>query len=484
LLSLTLLLINPINIFGTLTPQGWYIKEQKNINQHIYCSDHSNSAITLLEEENDALVYFANDIFNGDNYSERKLFRQWDAYITVWTDVVEKNIDSLGGTSICIKINHDGNTWDGYSWHYGWRYFSESKTQYEIVTLYQIVNDYYYEIYQSEMYWQTYNEYFKWFEPKTDFNVRFIVDAESLRIFGMIDGWRSDTSWYGSWILEFPSLNSKNSAVSFWERPDFYSVWGGNRSYTFLAANFQYPQGDANQNFFTLDESDITTVKQDFGQTLYPPLTSPPTPTSYWFTWQYSRSDFIIDGVINMMDLSFITERLNWFMRSDKHTINGLNAYRLFTNNTNLVKTIELGGGFQTYEYLTIRVFRRQLSGQESQIGGSVTKVLPSGGNSEWEERIDWVCPTTLINPDDSIVIKIYNKNDDLRAIFSTHRLNATKISNYTWIFYIWIQRKMFERELEKSSSIRSPYSYSWSIKFGSQQYNSRLISMKYEPYM
>jgi len=157
-------------------------------------------------------------------------------------------------------------------------------------------------------------------------------------------------------------------------------------------------------------------------------------------------------------------------MRSDQHTVNGLTAYKLGTEQTTTPVVVYIPTTSTAKCYAGIRVFIRHADDSETEItsGTPVAQVsrTSSGGGIQSNT---WNCPETSLADTDAIVVRVYLKSGagawSEKAVFTTEQLNALKLDAATWTVYYYTVK--YSGEL----------GWTWEFDFGTSTYNSRIAN-------
>ena len=142
------------------------------------------------------------------------------------------------------------------------------------------------------------------------------------------------------------------------------------------------------------------------------------------------------------------------YMRSDKHTINGLEAYVLgVAESSSLAElsgcTVDSSG---QYFMIGIRVYIRHEDGSETEITpGETVAIYSLGTGADWTGTVSasWDCPETSLNATDAIKIDVRcmcgtawsESSAKTIATFITEQLDASKLNASTWTVYYRLRR-------------------------------------------
>lgn len=162
------------------------------------------------------------------------------------------------------------------------------------------------------------------------------------------------------------------------------------------------------------------------------------------------------------------------YMRSDQHTVNGLTAYILGLTQSNIAKFYQLSDYGRLAVYTGIRVWKRNVDGNETEItGGSPVAVAYRSASGSGLVSATWICPLTSLELTDAVVVRVYMRLGvsgvwSLASEFITEQLGATQLDNVTWTVYYWLEL----------SIIKDPelgYISSGIFRWGTSTYNSRI---------
>jgi len=184
------------------------------------------------------------------------------------------------------------------------------------------------------------------------------------------------------------------------------------------------------------------------------------------------------------------------YYRSDMHTVNGLNAYKLDTTNSapeNYIGfgergTDEAGGcpyaGFPVYYNSDIYI--RHSNGAQTLLGSSIAQTVRGGITKgiaeEGYQSNTWSCPKTSLSPTDAIrvtenvVVKSYSETTTRRN-FITEQLDSVMLEATTWTFnrYTWYNTFCISPGDTISGTEGRTY-------YGSSSYNTRISNFAYTP--
>jgi len=157
------------------------------------------------------------------------------------------------------------------------------------------------------------------------------------------------------------------------------------------------------------------------------------------------------------------------YMRSDTHTINGLQAYKLNTSQTASYLETNVTETESNTVYWGIRVWKRNSAGTETEVTSGTPVAQVSRSTSGYGiQSATWNCPNTTLASTDSIVVRVYCMNSGnwiLQATFTTKRLNAQTADPATWHVYYWTKRNYISGGLGKTIGY---------FRWGTPTYNSR----------
>lgn len=129
------------------------------------------------------------------------------------------------------------------------------------------------------------------------------------------------------------------------------------------------------------------------------------------------------------------------YFRSDVASVNGLTGYLLDTTNTATYTYVSVAG----YTQIGIRVWRRNVNGNEYEITGGTPVSIVSVPTTSGSASASWLCPRVILSSGDSIVVRVYGydgTNWVLLATFTTLQLNylALVSSQWTITYYFYIK--------------------------------------------
>ena len=130
---------------------------------------------------------------------------------------------------------------------------------------------------------------------------------------------------------------------------------------------------------------------------------------------------------------------LTLYHRSDTHTVNGLNAYKLEETNSasNGYFGIDIVGTITGYYKSDVKI--RHSDGSETIIGSNVAQTSRSS-NDEGYQSATWSCPQTQLNSGDALLIKecaLLSSYTGERQ-FITKQLDYLGLASATWTFTRW----------------------------------------------
>lgn len=124
------------------------------------------------------------------------------------------------------------------------------------------------------------------------------------------------------------------------------------------------------------------------------------------------------------------------YMCSNTQTVNGLTAYALLTTNSATAVSVEI----TNYYPITIKVYKRQADGTETQIGSDLVWYWTANSDGTVTENVrTWNCPQTSLSTTDAIVVRMWYGTTLIRA-WITNQLGATRLEAATWTFYLYTQ--------------------------------------------
>lgn len=141
------------------------------------------------------------------------------------------------------------------------------------------------------------------------------------------------------------------------------------------------------------------------------------------------------------------------YMRSDNHTVNGLDANILGISRSDTLETFTKYKDDGSYDVKWgIRVWKRDSGGTETEItsGTPVAQVtrLAADGNVQGLQNATWDCPETALAITDAIVIRVYIKvgtdawaSSSVYGYFITEQLGETRLDSATWTVYYYTNR-------------------------------------------
>jgi len=166
------------------------------------------------------------------------------------------------------------------------------------------------------------------------------------------------------------------------------------------------------------------------------------------------------------------------YFRGDTWTINGLNAYKLSSPQSDIEKSNRVESATSTSASFGIRVWKRSSSGVETEItSGSPVATISVYKNTGYCYA-SWSHSAISLNPSDSIVVRVYGKvsagygdtNWKLLATFSTSQLGINSFPSSTWTVYYYIR---FAYEYDRHSGF--DYWYRYYFHWGTTSKNSRI---------
>ena len=161
-------------------------------------------------------------------------------------------------------------------------------------------------------------------------------------------------------------------------------------------------------------------------------------------------------------------------MRSDKHTVNGLEAYILGTTESASLEEVTGCTVDKSTEsfHIGIRVYIRHADGSETEVTpGSTVAIaeLPTGADTTTTISGTWDCPDTSLSDTDAIVVRVRcvcgtgwtEGAATTIAEFITEQLGATKLDASTWTVYYRVRRD------EVYNPILKIYYWDYYFRFG-----------------
>jgi hypothetical protein len=171
---------------------------------------------------------------------------------------------------------------------------------------------------------------------------------------------------------------------------------------------------------------------------------------------------------------SYISPR---YMRSDTHTINGLQAYKLDSSQSASYLQASVTETESNTVYWGIRVWKRSSAGSETEITSGAPVAQVSRSLSGYGiQSATWNCPNTTLTPTDSIVVRVYCMNGGdwtLQATFTTTQLNAQTADPTTWTVYYWTKRNYIPGGLGRTIGY---------FRWGTATHNSRIENFTVTP--
>ena len=177
------------------------------------------------------------------------------------------------------------------------------------------------------------------------------------------------------------------------------------------------------------------------------------------------------------------------YYRSDMHTVNGLNAYKLDTTNSASESYIEVGqsgpddtGGcpYVSSVYYNSDIYIRHSNGAQTLLGSSIAQTVRGGDFAEGYQSNTWSCPKTSLSPTDAIrVIENVGAggNSKVTRNFITEQLDSVMLEATTWTFnrYTWYNTFCISPGDTISGTEGRTY-------YGSSSYNTRISNFAYTP--
>ena len=180
------------------------------------------------------------------------------------------------------------------------------------------------------------------------------------------------------------------------------------------------------------------------------------------------------------------------YHRSDMHTVNGLNAYKLGTTNSASKSYIESHKELVLYygcPYMSLPVYYnsdiyiRHSNGAQTLLGSSIAQTArQSIIAEEGYQSNTWSCPKTSLSPTDAIrvtenvVVRSYSETTTTRN-FITEQLDSVMLEATTWTFnrYTWYNTFCISPGDTFSGTRGRTY-------YGSSSYNTRIEGFSYTP--
>ena len=176
------------------------------------------------------------------------------------------------------------------------------------------------------------------------------------------------------------------------------------------------------------------------------------------------------------------------YYRSDMHTVNGLNAYKLDTTNSASESYIEVSKGEMSMGctcrgipvYYNSDIYIRHSNGAQTLLGSSIAQTVRGGIAEEGYQSNTWSCPKTSLSPTDAIrVIENVEIGGNLKGTgnFITEQLDSVMLEATTWTFnrYTWYYAFCISPGDTISGTEGRTY-------YGSSSYNTRISNFAYTP--
>jgi len=179
------------------------------------------------------------------------------------------------------------------------------------------------------------------------------------------------------------------------------------------------------------------------------------------------------------------------YHRSDTHTVNGLNAYKLDTTNSASESYIQVGKSEMNMGctcmfpvYYNSDIYIRHSNGAQTLLGSSIAQTVRtySFNLKEDYQSNTWSCPKTSLSPTDAIRVI---ENVDMVGInhskatrnFITEQLDSVMLEATTWTFnrYTWYNTFCISPGDTISGTEGRTY-------YGSSSYNTRISNFAYTP--
>jgi len=174
------------------------------------------------------------------------------------------------------------------------------------------------------------------------------------------------------------------------------------------------------------------------------------------------------------------------YYRSDMHTVNGLNAYKLDTTNSASESYIQVGKSEMNMGctcmfpvYYNSDIYIRHSNGAQTLLGSSIAQTVRRD-IAEGYQSNTWSCPKTSLSPTDAIRvienvgIRSYSKST---GNFITEQLDSVMLEATTWTFnrYTWYNTFCISPGDTISGTEGRTY-------YGSSSYNTRIEGFSYTP--
>jgi len=185
------------------------------------------------------------------------------------------------------------------------------------------------------------------------------------------------------------------------------------------------------------------------------------------------------------------------YYRSDMHTVNGLNAYKLGTTNSASESYIGVGKGEMNMGctcrgipvYYNSDIYIRHSNGAQTLHGSSIAQTVRGGGIAGGYQSNTWSCPKTSLSPTDAIRV-IENVeigvNLNLKATknFITEQLDSVMLEATTWTFnrYTWYDTFCVTSGSSGTIGYYLPSGTYGRTYYGSSSYNTRIEGFSYTP--
>lgn len=165
------------------------------------------------------------------------------------------------------------------------------------------------------------------------------------------------------------------------------------------------------------------------------------------------------------------------YMRSDQHTINDLQAYKLITTQGDSSTNKNLSYSNDVTVQWGIKIAKRESDGTQTYISDGPVAIVERSSDGSGLQSATYDISNTVLTSTDAIVIEVYMKGGTSSwskiATFITEQLDAQMLNSTTWTIYYYTKK-------EYTALIGKTYGYFY---FGSSTYNSRIENFEYTPY-
>ncbi len=133
------------------------------------------------------------------------------------------------------------------------------------------------------------------------------------------------------------------------------------------------------------------------------------------------------------------------YFKNASVTVNGLSCLSLALDLTGTgssqTRTIS---AYYAGATVAVDVAKRAADGTETVLASKVAQVTVTDGESYVLRSADWNCPETVLQPTDSIVVRVYARLGTTwyligSSVFSTEQLGAAKLEASTWTVYYYL---------------------------------------------